>query len=309
MGFNFKPILKKTNYSLLLYFLFVTLALLNNSMFETKMKNINLLINSCLIVATILCSCSGNQTRSQNTAQNNNNDYYVNMQFVEELQKTVFSIDENTDWNKPLYSIGEDNDTIEKWTYLSTDSGLCVIHKVLPGSFYREEMDKTIYDKSNRLIAKEISNKNGIYFTIKYYYDGNVRIGNGKRNLGCYDVDVKEIAYFLDSSFKYDTLTQSFMGVKDVSMEITDYQKSKYEKIGNEYRIVEKRFYSAPNDTVSFKIVDKRIYRYNSQNLLVGECDRNAGEYGTKRFYYKDNTMEWGNTGVGATIYYDKKNK
>ena len=272
------------------------------------MKPFNLLICNCLIVAAILCACSDNQTRTQTTTtQNNNEEHYANMCFVEQLQDSVFKIDENTDWNKPQYSLGENNDTIEKWTYLNTDSGLCVIHKVLPVSFYSEGVDKTVYDRSNRLIAKEISNTNGTYFTIQYYYDGNVRIGNGKRNVGCSDVDVKEITYFLDSSFKYDTLTQTYMGVRDVSMELTDYQKSKYEKIGNEYRIVEKRFYSDSNDTVSFKMGDKRIYRYNSQNLLVGECVRNVGEYGTTRFTYKNNSMEWSNTGTGATVYYDKK--
>ncbi|MBQ9213272.1 MAG: hypothetical protein IJ150_04960 [Bacteroidales bacterium] len=255
----------------------------------------------------MLSACSGNHRRTQNITPNDNEEHYANMSFVEQLQESVFPIDDNTDWNKPLYSIGENNDTIEKWTYLNTDSGLCVIHNVYPDSFYSEGMDKTVYDKRNRLIAKEISNKNGIYFTIRYYYDGNVRIGNGKRNYEGSEVDVKEISYYLDSYFKYDTLTQTFMGIKDVSMEMTGCQKSKYEKIGNEYRIVEKRFYSDPNDTVSFTMGDKRIYRYNSQNLLVGECVRNVGEYGTTRFTYKNNSMEWSNTGTGATVYYDKK--
>ena len=290
-------------YIVLIYYNCQTLIIL------TQMKAFNLTRNSCLIFATILCACSGNQNHTQNTTPNDNEEHYANMSFVEQLQESVFPIDDNTDWNKPLYSIGENNDTIEKWTYLNTNNGLCVIHKVLPGTFYSEGMDKTEYDKRNRIIAKETSNKNGIYFTIKYNYDGNVRIGNGKRNYEGSDLDVKEITYFLDSSFKYDTLTQTFMGVRDVSMELTDYQKSKYEKIGSDYRIVEKRFYSDPNDTISFTMGDKRIYRYNSQNLLVGECDRNAGEYGTTQFKYKDNTKEWSNTGTGATIYYDKKHK
>ena len=83
---------------------------------------------------------------------------------------------------------------------------------------------------------------------------------------------------------------------------------SEYEKVGDEYRIIEKRFYDNPQDTLTRRMGDKYIYKYNSQNLRVAECASNAGEYGTTTFTYKANAMDFGNTGTGATVYYDKKN-
>ena len=276
------------------------------------MKRNNVIMICCLTFAILFIACNSatNTNRNTNTNIHNteyaeNQEYYVREEFVKKYQQDIFPIDANTDWDKPLYSLGETNDTIDKWTYLNTDSGMCIVHKVYPGSFYSKSMEKTHFDKRKRIISTEKSDKDGIYFAIKYYYDGNVRIGNGKRKYDCSMVDIKEITYFLDNSFKYDTLSQTYIGIRDTSMVLNEYIKSKYEKIGDKYFITESRRY-APKDT-TLKNGDKRLYRYNSQNLLVGELTNNIGEYGTILYSYKWNSMDWSDSGTGATIYYDTK--
>lgn len=267
------------------------------------MRTLKLILYSSLIFATMLCSCSGYQNRVQNATNQVNEDYYVNMKFVEKLQDSIFQIDDNIDWNKPLFSIGEMKDTVDKWTYIATDSGMCIIHKRLP-ILFKDILEQKFFDKQNRLLHQNVSDDNGFIMSMSYTYDGKIRTGVGKRNVGCTVEDVKEIAYFMDDSFKYDTLVQNFR----VDGELTDYQKTKYEKVGDEYRIIEKRFYDNPQDTLTRRMGDKYIYKYNSQNLRVAECASNAGEYGTTTFTYKANAMDFGNTGTGATVYYDKKN-
>ena len=266
------------------------------------MKTLKLIINSCVIIAAMLCACSGNRNRTQDTTLKVNEDYYVNMNFVEKLQDSVFQIDANTNWDKPLYSIGEMKDTVDKWTYINTDSGMCVIHQRFPG-IYRDFVEQKYFDKDNRLVYLKVSNGNGYKLNMSYVYDGQIRTGVGQQNSGCSTDKVKEVAYFMDNTFKYDTLVQNLTA----DGHLLDYQTSKYEKIGTDYRIIEKRFYDNPQDTLSRKMGDKYIYKYNSQNLRVAECASNAGEYGTTTFTYQNNTMNFGNTGTGATIYYDTK--
>lgn len=270
------------------------------------MEHKKLINKSTLFLSLLLNACLGNNNNYREQSPNSEyQESYTREEFVKQYQKDVYAIDEKTDWNKPIYSIGEANDTIEKWTYLKTDNGMCTIHKVYPSPFSDEGMDKMYYDKQNRIISKEISDNNGTSYTIKYYYDGNVRIGNWTRNYDGSNVDIKEISYFLDKSFQYDTLTQTFMGKRDVSMELTEYIKSKYEKVNDKYLIIEYRRFT-PNDT-TLKSGDKHLFKYNIQNLLVGELTNNVGEYGTTTYSYHGNSMEWSNTGTGATIYYDTK--
>lgn len=270
------------------------------------MKRNSLIISSCLSLVIVLSACNNTpNTHIHNTENVEIQEAYTRMEFVRQYQQEVYEIDKNVDWNKPLYSLGENNDTIEKWTYYNTGNGMCVIHKIYSGSYYDEGIDKISYDKQNRIISEEKSDNNGLYFTMKYYYDGNVRIGNGNGYYDGSNVDVKEISYFLDKSFKYDTLTQTYIGMRDISMELTEYIKSKYEKVDDKYLIMESRRFD-PKDT-ALKMGDKHLYKYNSQNLLVGKLTNNVGEYGTTTYSYHENTMEWSNTGTGTTIYYDTK--
>ena len=195
------------------------------------------------------------------------------------------------DWDHPLYQLNADGDTASVWQYETIEQGRTVTRIDLPG-ILDEGSEMLIYDRDDRLVgtASTVNSGNIHNSNMNYTYTGKVRTGEGTQSTDGSPsyYSIKEVTYFLDDEFKYDTLTQQFTAELDwlepdeeeyvvdgePERPMNYYMRKRYEETPNGYRLVESQTFTSFGiypDEVNIEYSYKMVYAYNDKGQLVSE--------------------------------------
>ena len=233
----------------------------------------------------------------------------------------------NVDWDSPLYQLNAQGDTLSVWEYETTEQGRTVTKIDLP-SDYGDGTSTEIYDRNDRLVGTISSlNTGNIHNTnMAYSYQGKTRIAEGSESTEgfTYFYYIKEVTYYLDDEYKYDTLIQQF--VKEMDWEsdydedeealvgpLTSFTRKLYETTKNGgYQLIESNTFASSTvnpEEVNVEYSYKIKYQYNDKGQLVSEklYDRN-GKLGYETTYsYQDNKRIERADGEECTTYFKIK--
>lgn len=239
---------------------------------------------------------------------------------------------ENVDWDTPLYQLNANGDTCSIWKYETIEQGRTVTKNDLP-SDYGDGSTMEIYDRNDRLVGVASSlNTGNIHNTnMTYSYMGKTRTGEGSEATEGYSYfyAIKEVTYYLDDDFKYDTLTQQFVTEmewdwlydeegNEVDNEeregpLTTFTRKLYETTQDGgRRLVESQTFASSTvdpEEVNVEYSYKIVYAYNDKGQLVSEklYDKN-GKLGYETTYsYQDNKRIERTDGEEWTTYYKIK--
>ena len=246
------------------------------------------------------------------------------------LDTLLFDVFDDVDWSKPLVEFGDDGDTMDIWTY--NQRGLPVRDDFLANNEYGTDYTSYYYDSDNRLVSvfSHLFTGNVHESSADYTYDGNMMTVDEIHTTEGYPTFyyVKEVSYFMDDSYQYDTLYVRYEkeiswddyedeGSYDEGLEMQDFVTKKYEEVDGQTRLMEECHYlSVEGYPDSLMQVSKLWHLYNPQGLLVrtlcpwGEGWRICAEYSYegnvkngKTSYLRQSNLE----SVAEWEYYEPK--
>lgn len=266
----------------------------------------------CLFVPALALMVMGCGGAGNNDNQNENNPSQVVENVNVDLDGPLFDVDDDVDWERPLYTLDDNGDTTEIWQY--NQRGQLVYYESKDEDF--EDTRSYIYDASGRLLRQAGYSFTGNVreFTEEYTYNGKVRTAMGIHTTEGYPsyYKTKEVSYFMDEDFKYDTLRQQYE--IELSWDIEDYDEKeieeglshlarystyKYTVINGETKLAEECYYYEDIDNPStLNLGYRSVNHYNSQGLLVSNVSYSSsgGEFLTEYSYS-------GNVKDGKTYY------
>lgn len=269
---------------------------------------------SALALIMVACGDTGNQEKRDENPQ---------VQTVENkasnvVEKVLFDVYDDVDWDRPLYTLGDNGDTIEMWTY--NQQGLLVQYSYKEDEYNYSE-NSYRYDAEGRLIGESGSSFTGNVreYYEDYTYSGKVRTAMGKHFTEGYPsyFKTKEVCYYMDADFKFDTLCQEYElevswddysenegDIDEASLHLVRYFTKKYTQINGETKVAEECFYCEDYDHPgTYHFGHKFINTYNSQGLLFSSvyCSADGTESKTE-YTYSGNVKD-------GTTYYAKKSQ
>lgn len=265
-------------------------------------------------IALILMGCGG-AGNSDNQNENKPSQTVENVDI--DSDAPLFDVDDDVDWDRPLYSINANGDTTEFWRY--DGQGKLVSYEVYDGDNL-ENMNGYRYDVWGRLIHEGGSSflGNTREYNEDFTYDGHVCTSKGMHTTEGYPsfFMAKEVRYCLDDDYKYDTLCEEYDAevswddyVDDEDFDesllrLARYTKKQYAVVNGETKIAEERFYHAAyDDPDAFLLGYTDTYQYNSQGLLVSVFHQAAdGRENVFTHHYYGNVMD-------SLTYYARKSQ
>ena len=234
------------------------------------------------------------------------------------IENLVFDVFADVDWDRPLFSLNAESDTVETWTY--DELGNLVSYYAEDPDGFRESNDY-LYDAWGRLVRATGSSFTGNTreFYEDYTYADNMRISRGDHFTEGYPsyFKVKEVRYFMDGDFKYDTLCQEYEAelswdeyIEDEEdfdeslLNLARYSTKKYTEIKGEPRVSEECFYYEDGEHPGkYNLGYKIINIYNDQGLLACSISQMANGAETKAdYHYQGNVKD-------SLIYYARKSE
>lgn len=223
-----------------------------------------------------------------------------------------FDVYDDVDWSKPLYELGEEGDTLDLWTY--NQRGLPIRDDYLVNNEYGTDYTSYYYNGDNHLVSvfSHIYTGNVRESSSDYTYEGNVMTVDQIHTTEGYPtfVYVKEVSYFMDEDYQYDTLYMRYEkemswddfddeGNYGEDMELDAFVKKEYEEVDGQTRLKEECHYLPVGGYAdSLELVTRFWYLYNSQGLLV----RTLCPWGEGWRIFEENTYQ-GNVKNGVTGY------
>lgn len=260
-------------------------------------------------IALILMGCGG-AGNSDNQNENKPSQTVENVDI--DSDAPLFDVDDDVDWERPLYTLDDDGDTTEFWSY--NRQGQLVYYESKDDGF--EDTRSYVYDVKGRLLTESGYSFTGNVreYTEEYTYNGNVRTAMGEHTTEGYPTyyKTKEVSYFMDKDFKYDTLCQQYE--MELSWDIDDYDEKeieeglsrlarystyKYTVINGETKLAEECYYYEDIDNPgTLNLGYRSVNHYNSQGLLASNVSYSSsgGEFLTEYSYS-------GNVKDGKTYY------
>lgn len=262
----------------------------------------NTLFAAMFATATLLTACGGSGSNNGNQNGDGDGSNASTSDATPAATSAPKRTESNVDWERPLCVINDKGDTLETWTY--NDNGILTRnhskYDVTDDCDYK-------YDEQGRLVWMYTliysgSNHESEYV---YKYKGNVRYGRGTEITSGQPThyDVRELAYYIDTECKYDTLTEIYEKEmrwndpnKPYEHEIdneqpTNYVTKKYQQSGDKYLIVEEKSYRRDFDDPN-KIVNsfRFIYEYNDKGLLTKKVEYDSNQKLSATITYEYNT-------------------
>ena len=251
-----------------------------------------------------------------NAGDNDNQNENKSTQIVEDVNNDVvgplFDVDDDVDWDRPLFTLDDNGDTIESWSY--NRQGQLVYYESKDDGF--EDTRSYAYDAKGRLLTESGYSFTGNIreYTEEYTYNGNVRTAMGVQTTEGYPTyyKTKEVCYFMDEDFKYDTLCQQYE--MELSWDVDDYDEKeleeglshlaryttrKYMVINGETKLSEECYYYEDQEHPgAMNLGYRAVNHYNGQGLLVSNisCSASGNEFKTDYNYS-------GNVKDGKTYY------
>lgn len=259
-------------------------------------------------IALMFMGCGG-AGNSDNQNENKSSQVVENVNV--NTDGPLFDVDDDVDWERPLFTLGDNGDTIESWSY--NRQGQLVYYASKDDGF--EDTRSYVYDAKGRLLTESGYSFTGNVreFTEEYTYNGNVRTAKGVHTTEGYPsyYQTKEVCYFLDEDFKYDTLCQQYemelswdvdYDEKEIEKglsQLTRYSTRKYTVINGETKLSEECYYYEDQEHPgTMNLGYRAVNHYNSQGLLVSNVSYSSsgGEFITDYSYS-------GNVKDGKTYY------
>ena len=259
-------------------------------------------------LALMLMGCGG---AGNNDNQNENKPTQIVENVNVDTDGPLFDVDDDVDWDLPLYTLGDDGDTIEFWSY--NRQGQLVYYESKDDGF--EDTRSYVYDAKGRLLTESGYSFTGNVreFTEEYTYNGNVRTAMGVHTTEGYPsyYQTKEVRYFMDEDFSYDTLCQQYemelswdvdYDEKEIEKglsQLARYSTKKYTVINGETKLSEECYYYEDQEHPGTMILGYRaVNHYNSQGLLVSNVSySSSGEEFITDYSYSGNVKD------GKTFY------
>lgn len=250
-------------------------------------------------LALVLASCGGQKAgQNQESEANNVEEQEVEIESADHITKKV-------NWDKPIFALDENGDTIRKWIYNDKGQLIESVNKL---------MDETIHytydDKGNRVSSDMIDGEEFTYDEqgrLKTYSDGfrdaSYREfeyeGNLRKTIEstAYGNNLFYLTYFLDEEMKYDTL--DLMMRNSFENDWESKVESKYvEILGKKYLSVRNEYHKRDGVvTLDYKTE----YEYNNIGANTKIIFTNkAGEVDITEIETQDN---WKKQGVTKTYY------
>lgn len=268
------------------------------------------LILSVSALAFVLLGCGG---KANNEKPEENNQNQVAENDIQNPGEVQFDVFDDVDWDRPLFSLNAEGDTVETWRY--DELGNLVSYNLEEEDGFRNTNDYS-YDAWGRLVRVTGSSFSGNTreFYEDYTYADNMRISRGDHFTEGYPsyFKVKEVRYFMDDDFKYDTLCQEYEAelswdeyIEDEEdfdeslLNLARYSTKKYTEVKGELKVSEECFYYEDGEHPGkYNLGYKTINIYNDQGLLVGNISQLADGAETRTDYsYQGNVKD------GLTYY------
>ena len=253
---------------------------------------------SALALVMMACGGAGNTDK-----QDKNTLIQATGNEAQDANEVLFDVFDDVDWERPLCSF----DSIENWTYNELGQLVSVDGEYSESSYGSSSYR---YDVFGRLIVEYNTSFTGNHRedTKFYHYKGLVRTGMGMHTTEGYPYYFasKEVCYFMDEDFKYDTLCEEYSAevswddyneddtYAEGQLQLARYTTKRYKVVNGETKLDEKRFYHrAQDDPDAFLLGYCETYVYNTQGLLVSVVHRSAdGQELQFDHYYFDNVMD-----------------
>ena len=277
-----------------------------------------------LLLAFVLVGCDHpnpvkTQTAVQEQEQQMDQSETIDSSLVEIIEDPWMGIDtmlfdvyDDVDWSKPLYELNDEGDTVDIWTY--NQHGLPIRDDYLENNEYGTDYTSYYYDSDGRIVSafSHVFTGNVHEASSDYTYEDNKMTVEQIHTTEGYPtfIYVKEIFYFMDDEYQYDTLYLQYEKEMswddfdvdesyDVDSELNDFVRKEYEEVDGKLRLKEECHYiPVEGYPDSLMLVARRWHLYNSQGLRVrtlcawGEDWRICDEYS-----YQGNVMN------GSTCY------
>lgn len=231
-------------------------------------------------------STTPTQQQEPNLGQNEDMD----AEFVELLDDPLAGIDtllfdvyDDVDWSKPLYELNDEGDTVDIWTY--NQRGLPIRDDYLENNDYGTDYTSYYYDSENQLVStfSHIFTGNVHEASCDYTYEGNVMTVDQIHTTEGYPMFyyVKEIVFFMDDAFQYDTLSLTYErevswdefddeGNYDENLELIDVVTKEFEEVEGKIRLKEECHYLPVEGYADSLMLTSRLWhQYNPQGLRV----------------------------------------
>ncbi len=251
-------------------------------------------------LALVLASCGGQKgSQNQESEAQNAEEQTVETPIVDDpnLKKV--------NWDKPLYALDENGDTIRKWIY--NDKGQLIesvdksmdetIHYTYDAKGNKVSSDMIngetwTYDEQGRMATYQDGFEESSYW--QYEYEGNIRKATES---SAYGFDLYYKYYYLDKDMKYDTLNLMIRESFDNEWELKTVKK--YTTIlGKKYLSEETEYYQKDG---AISMENKTEYEYNNIGAITKRTFTNkAGEVDITEIETQDN---WKKQGLTKTYY------
>lgn len=228
------------------------------------------------------------------------------------LDTLLFDVYDDVDWSKPLYELDDEGDTMDIWTY--NQRGLPIRDDFLLNNDYGTDYTSYYYDSDNRLVSSfsHLFTGNVREASCDYTYEGNVLTVEQIHTTEGYPTFfyVKEVSYFMDEDFKYDTMYVRYErevswdefddeGGNDEQLELQEFVTKKYEEVEGKTRLKEECYYLPVEGYADSLMLTSRLWHlYNPQGLRVRTaCVWGDGWRIVDEYTYQGNMMD------GTTCY------
>lgn len=262
-------------------------------------------------IAALAFMFMGCGSAGDNDIQNENKSTQIVENVKNDVVGPLFDVDDDVDWDRPLFTLDDNGDTSEVWSY--NREGQLVYYASKDDGF--EDTRSYAYDAKGRLLTESGYSFTGNVreYTEEYTYNGNVRTAMGVQTTEGYPsyYQTKEVSYFLDEEFKYDTLCQQYemelswdIDYDDKEIEkglsqLARYSTRKYVVINGETKLSEECYYYEDQEHPgAMNLGYRSVNQYNSQGLLVSNVSySSSGEEFITDYSYSGNVKD------GKTYY------